>query len=524
MSSQGWRPLGKPERGDYRASFVTGPFTRLARAHAVLTAGDTMVAIALAGSLFFDIKPDAARTQVARYLLLTMAPFAVVAPLIGPMIDRVAGGRRLMVVVSAFGRAVLAALMVSHIDGLLLFPLALGHLVLSKGYAVAKSALVPTVVSSDDELVEANGKLGVLAGAVGFAAAVPALLISLLGSAVVVGVAAIVFGAGAVVAWQLPRSTVATSPAGSEEKAELRSATVLLAASAMATLRGIVGFLTMQTAFWFRNTGAPTWWFGVVLGFSTLGAFLGSATGTMRRSMREESMLVTVLVLTTAFGVLAMLTGGRSAAALLAAAVGFSSTAGKLAFDAILQRDAPDANRGRSFAQFETRFQLVWVLCAFVPVVVPFPGWVGFLVVVVAAAFGAVTYLVGQRQVRERGTLPEPLREKARRTIEARRAGKLGNGPFPDLPPPAAPNYGDPLGPPSGPAPAQPPTSLPPSPTFPVERPAPLRPPSLPPPSPADRRPAANGRAEPDPAAPPGGRWQKRLAELGRRIDERRKD
>ena len=36
----------------------------------------------------------------------------------------------------------------------------------------------------------------------------------------------------------------------------------------------------------------------------------------------------------------------------------------KLAFDSIVQRDAPDANRGRSFAKFETRFQIIWVVGA----------------------------------------------------------------------------------------------------------------------------------------------------------------
>ena len=77
------------------------PFARFARAHALFAAGDTLVAIALAGSLFFSISPDAARGRVALYLLLTMAPFAVVAPLIGPFLDQREGGRRTMVIASA---------------------------------------------------------------------------------------------------------------------------------------------------------------------------------------------------------------------------------------------------------------------------------------------------------------------------------------------------------------------------------------------------------------------------------------
>ena len=73
-------------------------FTRLARTHAAAVAGDTLIALALAGSLFFDIDPSAARSKVALYLAFTMAPFAVVAPLIGPALDRAKGGRRFVVI------------------------------------------------------------------------------------------------------------------------------------------------------------------------------------------------------------------------------------------------------------------------------------------------------------------------------------------------------------------------------------------------------------------------------------------
>ena len=64
------------------------PFTRLARTHAMSAAGDGAVAIALAGSLFFSLDYEAARWRVVLYLVLTLLPFTVVAPLIGPAIDR----------------------------------------------------------------------------------------------------------------------------------------------------------------------------------------------------------------------------------------------------------------------------------------------------------------------------------------------------------------------------------------------------------------------------------------------------
>src|SRR5580704_6016666 len=96
------------------------PFGRLALLHVVMTAGDTLVTVSLAGSLFFSISPEAAKNKVILYLLLTMAPFAVVAPLLGPVIDRSRGARRAVVVASGVGRAFVVILMARDIKSLLL--------------------------------------------------------------------------------------------------------------------------------------------------------------------------------------------------------------------------------------------------------------------------------------------------------------------------------------------------------------------------------------------------------------------
>ncbi len=66
---------------------------RLIELHAFNAAGDAAVAISLAGTLFFA-QPGEARGQVALFLGLTMLPFAVVAPLLGPFLDRFSHGRR----------------------------------------------------------------------------------------------------------------------------------------------------------------------------------------------------------------------------------------------------------------------------------------------------------------------------------------------------------------------------------------------------------------------------------------------
>lgn len=124
------------------------PFGRLALVQVLMIAGDTLVTISLAGSLFFSISPHAAKDRVFLYLVLTIAPFAVVSPLLGPLIDRSRGARRAMVVVSALGRAGLCALMARYTNDLLLFPLAFCVLVLSKLYLVTRGALVPEMVAA----------------------------------------------------------------------------------------------------------------------------------------------------------------------------------------------------------------------------------------------------------------------------------------------------------------------------------------------------------------------------------------
>ena len=81
-----------------------------------------MIAVSLAGTLFFAATTDAQRGNVALYLLVTMAPFAVLAPVIGPALDRLQRGRRWALAGSPFGRAVLALVMVAALRRLLALP------------------------------------------------------------------------------------------------------------------------------------------------------------------------------------------------------------------------------------------------------------------------------------------------------------------------------------------------------------------------------------------------------------------
>src|SRR4051812_38525050 len=395
VPAEGWRPFRPGDGG----GTMPRPFARFARAHALFAAGDTLVAIALARSLFFSISPDAARARVALYLLLTMAPFAVLAPLIGPFLDRREGGRRTMMIGSAAARAVLCVLMIDSLHSLLLFAEAFAVLVLSMGYTVAKASLVPRLVHDDSELVEANSRLSLVTGLVGLVAAVPGVLLLQLGASWVLGLASIVFGVATVMAMRVPRAAIAPVPAKTEaERAELRTAGVFLAASTMGVLRAMVGFLAFLLAFWLRANHAPTWWFGVVLGLSAVGGLLGAAAApVLRRSFREERIILGGVIGIFVGAFVALRIGGREGAALIAAVVGVAASAGRLAFDSIVQRDAPDADHGRSFAVFETRFQLAWVAGAFIPVIIHLPLGVGLATLAVASLVAAVAYGTGRQ-------------------------------------------------------------------------------------------------------------------------------
>jgi hypothetical protein len=206
-----------------------------------------------------------------------------------------------------------------------------------------------------------------------------------------------VFAVGGVLAFRLPQAGP-TAPAGPAERAELRSAGVFLASGAMAVLRGVVGFVSFLLAFSLRGDDAPAWWFGVVVAVSALGSLGGAGLAPwLRRYVREERLLLGCLVLVSMAGLAAIQVGGRASGALLAGAVGVASSTGRLCFDSIVQRDAPDADKGRSFARFETRFQLAWVLGAILPVALGLPLDWGYGIVTIAATVAAVSYLTGRQ-------------------------------------------------------------------------------------------------------------------------------
>jgi MFS family permease len=192
------------------------PLDRLAWVHATSTFGDALVAVALAGTLFFAVPVAAARPRVALYLLLTVAPFAVVAPLLGRLLDGRTGAGRLALVAAMALRAALAALAVTRTESLLLYPLAFGLLVCSRAHGISRTAMIPELLGPDDQrdLAAVNGRMARVAALGGTAGALLGVgLDRLLSGGAVLWAAALAFAAGGVLALGLPRTRRPRVPA-----------------------------------------------------------------------------------------------------------------------------------------------------------------------------------------------------------------------------------------------------------------------------------------------------------------------
>jgi MFS family permease len=162
--------------------------------------GDAFVAVALAGTLFFSASVDQARGRIALALLITMAPFAVLAPFLGPMLDRIQQGRRYILMGTLLARGLLCwgmAGAVLHNDSVTLLPAAFGVLVLQKAYGVTRAAVTPRLLPVEITLVTANAR-----------SALGGLIATSLGAVVAAGIAAALGGAAGGAAWVLRIGTV----------------------------------------------------------------------------------------------------------------------------------------------------------------------------------------------------------------------------------------------------------------------------------------------------------------------------
>ena len=433
-AADGWQPLSGPVRRRLGVDWDAA-FPRLAVCHMLSVAGETLVVLSLAGSFFFKVDPSQGREKVILGLLFTMAPFALVGPLIGPLIDRVRGGHRAVIQGTMAMRVVVAvAMMIAVVnDSIALFPEAFAMLVLAKTYQIAKAAVVPTTVAGDLELVEANSKLQLLSGLAAMVAGAVGGVALQIGPDWVLGLTTVVFATASVAAFRLHPSLRGDAEERLAVDEPRRGAAdplphdLAVAAFSMGSLRFVVGFLTFLLAFELRGgdeatplaravhytllayrqikldtvvpplEGAPpSWYFGVVIVASVLGGLVGALVAPVaRRRFAEEHILVGAAGLAVATGVGGLLAEGLLSYATLGFGVATAAALGKQAFDAVVQRDVDETDRGRVFARFEARFQMAWVVGALVPSVLHVPVGVGAVAIAVSAS-GATLAMVGR--------------------------------------------------------------------------------------------------------------------------------
>ena len=348
--------------------------SRLLELHAFNTAGDAAVAVSLAGTLFFTVPTEQASGQVALFLVLTMLPFAVVAPLIGPFLDRFRRGRRWAIgttlAVRAFCCWVLAGAVVD--ESATFYLAALGVLVSSKAYGVTRAAAVPRLLPAEFTLVKANSRISLTGTAAAVISAPLAVGAAAIGAPWALRYAAVLFVIGTVLAILLPERVDSSE---GEESVTIGgrhgitiSRDVVNGLRSNAGLRLLTGFLTIFMAFVLREPPDSMGWGGnatilmaLVIGSAGLGNTLGIVVGSWTKSRRPERVVLAVLVLDVVVLVLAASFFKWPIAALLGLTVGLCQSLGKLSLDALIQRDVGEEVRTSMFARSETLLQLSWV-------------------------------------------------------------------------------------------------------------------------------------------------------------------
>lgn len=349
------------------------------------SAGEALFALSLVGSLFFNVSVDAARPRILLYLALTMAPFAVLAPLIGPVIDKLRGGHRAVLLLSIGVRAAVALLLASQLKTLLLYPEAFVIVVASKVFVVARNTLVPSLVEDRDHLVVVNSRLARVGATSGVIAALIGLAVLQVADASwVLRVGAVFYALGTISALRIPRSKIETETSRIIESTEMHGPGIQSATIGMAVLRMTNGFVVFHVGFALKTSGEPAWIIGAVVATGALGGFAGTFVAPwLHRRWDEQRVLTASLILPGVLAVLAALRFHSTTAIAMAAALGLAGSLGRRAFDGVVQTEAPHTRRGRAYAGLETRLEVAWVIGSLAAVLTRLPDWLGLAILAV---------------------------------------------------------------------------------------------------------------------------------------------
>jgi len=396
---------------------------------------DAAMAVALANTLFFAAATGESKGKVALYLLITIAPFAVIAPLIGPALDRLQHGRRVALAASFVIRTVLAVVLIANYDGAtgsfpswVLYPCALGMMVLSKSFSVLRGAVTPRVLPPSIDLVRVNSRLttfGLLGGTVigGSIAAVSEWGFALfqMPGALYVVVAATV--AGAVLAMQIPKwvevteGEVPTTLSYHGGDGELQShpepvrrtqktrqplgRNIITALWGNCTIKVMVGFLFLYPAFVAKAQDADGWEqlriLGLIGAAAAVGNFAGNFTAARLTLGHPARLVVRSTTAVTAMALATAVTGNLLVAAAATLVTAGASAIAKASLDASLQDDLPEESRASAFGRSESLLQLAWVAGGATGVLIYTDLWAGFTTITAVLILGLAQTIVSYR-------------------------------------------------------------------------------------------------------------------------------
>ncbi len=392
---------------------------RMLELHLVGSAADALVVTALASTIFFAVPTEQARTRVATSLLVTMVPFVLLAPVIGPLLDRVRRGRRIALGVTMGARGWLAWVMASALaDGdaaFSLYPAAFGFLVCQKAYLVIRAAALPRVLPDGAELLGANARMsaaGVVAMTIGGPLGVG--LTHWAGPEWTLRLAFVLFVTGIALTLMLTSQVDSDAPDDDDPSDDEESSAqarprrtpmlrmggrAVVGLRGNAALRAFTGFLTLFLAFRLRTDPLPgieaTTAVGLVVAVAAVGGGIGTALGALVRRRRPEAVIAGLLVALTLVTLWSALDYGMLSILVVALIAGLGQALGKLCLDALIQDEVPDAVRTSAFSRSETVLQLGWVIGGAIGLALPLSGAWGLGIATLLTAAAATATITG---------------------------------------------------------------------------------------------------------------------------------
>ncbi|MEV6910605.1 MFS transporter [Amycolatopsis sp. NPDC051071] len=371
-------------------------------------ASDAAMAIALANTLFFAATSGESKGKVALYLLITIAPFALVAPVIGPALDKIQRGRRLAMCVSSAGQALMAIVMALHFDDWLLYPAALGMMVLSKSFTVLKAAMTPRVLPPEITLSKTNARLTVFGlVAAGTFGALASGFNAIWGSQGALWFTMVICVAAAVQSMRIPswvEKTEGEVPASLSAHPERRvkkqrqpmGRQIVISLWGNGTVRVLTGFLMMFSAFAVKaqteGSGQSPFnqllLLGIIGAAAGVGGFAGNALGSRLHFGKPDQVILACVGACLGMSVIATVVAGLATAAIVALVGATASALAKISLDAVIQEDLPEESRASAFGRSETVLQMAWCFGGAVGLLLPPTYWIGFLVLSILLAFG----------------------------------------------------------------------------------------------------------------------------------------